>query len=590
MAELRGDGGPLPAIPDHLTIPQFLFDSHHPSRPVLKSPQPWLIEELTGRELGSDELRARTFGLANSLKIRWNIGEDDVGPSISPYLVCIFGPNHIDYPVAIWASLRLGAIVSGANPAYTADELLYQLTTTKARLLIAHPVSLPVALEAARLAGLSQENVVIFDAMPGIPHANIQDLIALGLEHTQQFVERRLKPGEGKRKLAFLSFSSGTTGRPKAVMIPHHSVIANAVQMAHWTQAKDESKPREFQRYKAGGRGLAVLPFYHIYGLLIILHFHLFIGHTLVVAEKFSFERFLDDIQRYGITNLCVVPPMAVLLCKHPAVKNYDLSSVRMLMSAAAPLSAELTNRLSELFPNAWIGQAYDRRLGSLGSGGVLLPGCTARVVKPDGSLAKLGETGELIVSSPSIALGYLNNREATAETFKDGWVVTGDEVYFNERKEIFVVDRIKELIKVRGFQVPPAELEGHLLDHPDVGDVCVVGMPDEYSGELPLAFVVPSSDAQARMKADPAAAATIRAAIMKVRTVISTSVRCMAERGREQHVADHKTRYKHLAGVEFVEAIPKNPSGKLLRRVLRNRAKALHKRGELVLKTRAKL
>ncbi|OSC99662.1 amp dependent CoA ligase [Trametes coccinea BRFM310] len=577
MTELHGDGGPLPHIPDDLTIPQFLLDSHHPSRPVLKKPQPWLIEELTGREIGSDELRARTFGLANAFKMRWNIGEDDV--------VCIFGPNHIDYPVAIWASLRLGAIVSGANPAYTADELLYQLTTTKARLLIAHPVSISVALEAARLAGLPAECVILFDAVPGAPHANVQDLIAQGLEHTQQFAERRLKPGEGKRKLAFLSFSSGTTGRPKAVMIPHHSVIANVIQMAHWTQAKDESRPLELQRYKAGGRGLAVLPFYHIYGLLIILHFHLFIGHTLVVVEKFNFERFLDNIQRYRITNLCVVPPMAVLLCKHPAVKKYDLSSVRMLMSAAAPLSAELTNQLSELLPNAWIGQAYgmtetctvvtfpqtDRRLGSLGSGGVLLPGCTARVVKPDGSLAGLGETGELIVSSPSIALGYFNNPQATAETFKEGWVVTGDEVYFNERKEIFVVDRIKELIKVRGFQVPPAELEGHLLDHPDVGDVCVVGVPDEYSGELPLAFVVPSAEAQARMKADPSTAAAVRDAIMK-------------------HVADHKTRYKHLAGVEFIDAIPKNPSGKLLRRVLRDRAKTLRKNGELVLKTRAKL
>ncbi|KAI0657465.1 amp dependent CoA ligase [Cubamyces menziesii] len=583
MAEIHADGGPLPPIPDDLTIPQFLLDSHHPARPVLRKPQPWIVEELSGREVGSDELRARTFGLANALKMRWNIGEDDV--------VGIFGPNHIDYPVAIWAVHRLGGIITGANPTYTADELTYQLSATKARVLIAHPAALSVALEAARGAGIPAERVVLFNDDAGVAeprargHVTIEQLVAEGLEQTQRFVERRLGPGEGKRKLAFLSFSSGTTGRPKAVMIPHYSVIANVVQLAHWTKAKDESRPLEMQRYKPGSRSLAVLPFYHIYGLVVVLHFSLFIGTTLVVVQKFNFEQFLHSIQRYRITHLCLVPPMVVLLCKHPAVKKYDISSIRMLMSGAAPLSSELINQLSALLPDAWIGQAYgmtetctavtfpqvDRRLGTPGSGGVLLPGCTARVVRPDGSLAAPGEPGELVVTGPSMALGYMNNPQATAETFKDGWVVTGDEVYFNDRKEIFVVDRIKELIKVRGFQVPPAELEGHLLGHPDVGDVCVVGIPDEYSGELPFAFVVPSAAAQARIDANPAAADEVRKAIMK-------------------HVADHKTSYKHLVGVEFIDAIPKNPSGKLLRRFLRDRAKTLRESGKLTISVRAKL
>ncbi|KAH9903440.1 amp dependent CoA ligase [Cubamyces lactineus] len=577
MAEVHADGGPLPPIPDDLTIPQFLFDSHHPSRPVLRQPQPWLIEELTGREIGSDELRARTFGLANALRIRYEIGEDDV--------VCVFGPNHIDYPVVIWAVHRLGGIITGANPAYTSDELVYQLTSTKARVLVAHPSSLPVALEAAHKAGLPADRVVVFEPVPGANDTTVEELVAQGLEHTQRFVERRLQPGEGKRKLAFLSFSSGTTGRPKAVMIPHYSMIANIIQIAYRTQAKDESRPLDLQRFKPGSRVLAVLPFYHIYGLLIVLHLSLFIGTTVVVVQKFHFEQFLDSIQRYRITHLYVVPPMVVLLCKHPAVQKYDLSSVRMLICGAAPLSSELMTQLIALLPDAWIGQLYgmtelctivtfpqmDRRVGTVGSGGVLLPGCTARVVKPDGSLAKLGEAGELVVTSPSVSLGYLNNSEATAETFKDGWVVTGDEVYFNERKEIFVVDRIKELIKVRGFQVPPAELEGHLLDHPDVGDVCVVGIPDEYSGELPFAFVVPSAAAQKRIDADKAAADDVRKAIMK-------------------HVADHKANYKHLAGVEFIDVIPKNPSGKLLRRTLRDRAKGLRESGKLTFSVRAKL
>ncbi|KAI1786898.1 amp dependent CoA ligase [Ganoderma leucocontextum] len=575
MSEIYADGEPIPIIPDDITIPQFILDVHHPARPVLKTPQPWCIDELSGREVGSDELRARTFGLANALKLRWNIGEDDV--------VCIFGPNHIDYPVAIWAVHRLGAIVSGANPAYTADELEYQLEATRARILISHAGSLPVALVAAQKAGIPHDRVVVFDEIPGSKNVTVHTLVEEGLAQPQAFVERRLAPGEGRRKLAFLSFSSGTTGRPKAVMIPHYAVLANVIQMAHYMGVKDETRPKEMQRYLPGSKSLAILPFYHIYGLVVVMHFHLFVGTTMVVVQKFNFEQMLNTIQRYRITHLCLVPPMIVLLCKHPAVKKYDLSSIRMLMSGAAPLSSELTSQLDSVLPDCWIGQAYgmtetctavtfppnDRRLGSLGSGGVLLPGCIARVVKPDGSLAGIGERGELIITGPSMSLGYLNNKEATEETFLDGWVRTGDEVYFNERKEIFVVDRIKELIKVRGFQVPPAELEGHLLDHPDVGDVCVVGLPDEYSGELPLAFVVPSVSALARTK-DGKGEGGIKDAIMK-------------------HVADHKVNYKHLAAVEFIEAIPKNPSGKLLRRFLRDRAKELRDTGKLVLPVRAK-
>ncbi|KAH9927929.1 amp dependent CoA ligase [Epithele typhae] len=570
MAEIVADGGPLPHIPDDLTIPQFILDAHHPARPVLKNVQPWIVDDLSGREYGSDELRARTHGLANALKLRWNIGEDDV--------VCIFGPNHVDYPVAVWAVHRLGGIITGANPAYTAEELEYQLGATSARLLIAHPGSLPVALDAAARAGLAPQRVVVFDPVPSSKHTDVQALIAEGNMRAQTFIERRLAPGEGRQKLAFLSFSSGTTGRPKAVMIPHYAVLANCIQMAHFTQVTDESKPLEMQRYRPGSKCLANLPFYHIYGLVVVLHFNLFIGTTVVVVQKFQFEQMLASIQRYHITHLYLVPPMIVLLCKHPAVKNYDLSSVMQLMCGAAPLSAELTAHLTQVLPHCWIGQGYgmtetcttvsfppiDRQYGTPGSGGLLLCGCTARVAKPDGTVAALGERGELVVKAPSAALGYMNNEQATKDTFQDGWVRTGDEVYFNANKEIFIVDRIKELIKVRGFQVAPAELEGHLLTHPAVDDVCVVGIPDEFAGEVPLAFVAPSAAAAKAIKTGgKRAEERARAEIMK-------------------HVADHKTKYKHLVGVEFVDAVPKNPSGKLLRRFLREKAKDMQKAGTL--------
>jgi len=316
------------------------------------------------------------------------------------------------------------------------------------------------------------------------------------------------------------------------------------------------------------------------------MHFEMFYACTLVVIPKFNFVDILKSIERYRINHLPVVPPMVVLLCKHPAVKQHNLSSVRAVMSGAAPLSAELIKQLSEILPHISIGQGYgmtetsttvafpqlEQKVCTPGSAGRLVPGIIARVVKPDGSLAGYGEPGQLVVKGPAMALRYMNNEEATKETFVDGWVYTGDEVIINETAELFVVDRIKELLKVRGFQVAPAELEGLLLDHPDVSDVCVVGIPDDYSGELPLAFIVPSAPALDRMKQDPAEGHKIKASIMK-------------------HVADVKVNYKRLGGgVEFLDAIPKNPSGKLLRRVLRERAKEMKAQGKLSTVVRARL
>ncbi|KAI0356902.1 acetyl-CoA synthetase-like protein [Trametes cingulata] len=593
MEEIHGDGGPLPPIPDDLTIHEFILDTPYPSRPVPRKPQPWLIEEKTGREIGSDELRARVFGLANALKTRWNIGQVHLVP-------CIFSPNHVGAQLPhchpSYTSLRT------ANPSYTAEELVYQLDTTKAKLLFVHPANLSIALDAVRAIGIPADCVVLFDPVPGSTRPNVQDLVVRGLRETQQFTERRLKAGEAKTKLALLCFSSGTTGKAKAVMIPHYSIIANVIQMAQHLRLTDETMPSEHICYKPGSVTLAVLPFFHLYGMHMILFGSMFFASTVVVSQKFELEQMLESVQRYRVTHLYLVPPMALLMCKarperpanvsrscllqSPVTKNYDLSSVYFLMVGAAPVSAELTEQLIRVLPQGcWIGQGYgmselatcisfhrpDQKIGTLGCAGVLLPGIIARVVKQDGSRASFGEPGELHLKSPSMSLGYLNNTKATAETFRDGWLITGDEVTINEKKEIFVVDRIKELIKVRGYQVAPAELEGHLLDHPDIADVCVVGIPDQYSGELPFAFVVLRAETQARIKHDPAQEDSVRASIMK-------------------HVTDHKVYYKRLAGVEFVDSVPKNPSGKLLRRILRDQAKAMLAKGQLKLAPKAKL
>lgn len=551
-------------IPDDLTLSQFFLDSHHPRRPV-RTNTPWLIEDDTGRRIEFEEIRARTFGFANGLMLRYGIKEDEV--------VVIFSPNHVDYPPAIWATHRLGAIVSGANPTYTAEELLHQIRLVKATLIIAHPSSLHTALGAARAAGIPSDRVITFGEST---QPSVESIIQLGLRNEPAFVERRLKKGEGKTKVAFLSFSSGTTGKPKAVAIAHYAPMVNVIQIAQYTKVNENYAPWEEQRFRSGDVVAGVLPFFHIYGLVFSIYAVPFFGMSLVVTPKFNFTDFLQSIERHRITHLTLVPPQVVLLCKHPAVKNYDMSNIRFMISGAAPLSAELVNQLMKVIPNAQIGQGYgltesstsltmysvDKKIGVPGSAGQFLPGVVARVVKPDGSLAGLNEPGELRVKTPSMALGYWNDEQATKETFVEGWLCTGDEVIIREDKEVFIVDRLKEIMKVRGFQVAPAELEGCILDHPDVADTCVVPIPDDYSGEVPLAFVVLHALTANRVGKDPRESDKVKASIMK-------------------HVADNKVAYKRLAGgVEFIDVIPKNPSGKLLRRVLRDRARTLRAGG----------
>lgn len=564
MPEIFGE--PLDsAVPDDLTLSQFFLDSHHPRRPV-RTDAPWLIEDETGRRIGFEEIRARTFGFANGLMLRYGIKEEEV--------VVIFSPNHVDYPPAIWGTHRLGGIVSGANPTYTAEELLHQIQVVKATLVIAHPSSLHTALSAARTAGIPSDRVITFGEST---QPTVDSIIQLGLRNEPAFVERRLKKGEGKTKVAFLNFSSGTTGKPKAVSIAHYGPIVNVIQIAQYTKVNENYAPWEEQRFRPSDIVAGVLPFFHIYGLVFSIYAVPFFGMSLVVIPKFSFTDFLKSIERHRITHLTLVPPQIVLLCKHPAVSNHDLSVIRFLISGAAPLSAELVNQLMKVIPDAQIGQGYgltesctsvtmysvEQKIGIPGSAGQLLPGVVARVVKPDGSLAGFNEPGELRVKTPSLALGYWNDEQATKETFVEGWLCTGDEVVIREDKEVFIVDRLKEIMKVRGFQVAPAELEGCILDHRDVADTCVVPIPDDYSGEVPLAFVVLRAFTADRVRKDSREGDKVKASIMK-------------------HVADNKVAYKHLAGgVEFIDAIPKNPSGKLLRRVLRDQARKL-RAGEL--------
>ncbi|KAH9035056.1 phenylacetyl-CoA ligase [Lactarius hengduanensis] len=560
---------PAPFIPDNLTLPQFFFDSDHTLKATRPQGVPFFIEDATGRGIDSREVRKRVDGLANGLSRKWDIKQDEV--------VCLYAPNHVDYSVVFWALHRLGAISTNSNPAYTFDELSHQLRLTKATTIVVHSQFLKTASEACKEVGLPAERIVIIDhATFEAPHTTVEQLIQDGLSHNTNFVERKLGEGEARTKIAFLCLSSGTTGPPKAVAIPHYSVIANTLQIrAHnYTVETKANVPTDEWRFRPGDVITGVLPFFHIFGLILNVHVMLYSGMSVVITPKFGWPTFLESVRRHKITHLLVVPPMIVLLCKHPATKDYEaeLKNIRFCFSGAAPLSPELASQLEKVLPNSSLGQGYGmtetstavsmtsvlEKVGKPGSAGIAVPGVRFKIVKEDGTLAKLGERGELVVNSPSNALGYWDNPKATAETFlENGWVRTGDEVEFDAEGNIYIVDRLKELIKVRGFQVAPAELEGHLLSHPDVADVCIVPVPDDFSGELPLAYIVLHPPAAVRAASSTAESDALKAELSK-------------------YVSDVKVQYKWLkGGVEFIDAIPKNPSGKLLRRVLREKARA---------------
>ncbi|KZT59527.1 acetyl-CoA synthetase-like protein [Calocera cornea HHB12733] len=568
--------------PHDLTIPQFLLDdASHPLRPTRAPGSRWLIDDSTGRAYGLEEIRERVDRLARAVRATWALEEGDV--------VCLYSQNDIDYPIVVWALHRLGAIVSCANPSYTAGELEHQLRETRARVLFTSASSLPTALAASAATSLKRENIVVFSPPPPEPQpsgagtfATVQQLVLHGWTLDKNYREPRgPKAGDA---VAFLSFSSGTTGLPKAIAIAHRNLIANVLQCAAHNRTNEPGVPAEERFARPGDVTLGVLPFYHIYGLVVTLHAAIFQGMPLVVVPRFAFQGVLESIVKYRITHLYVVPPVVVMLVNNPIAKKYDLAHVRYVMVGAAPLSREVTERLKRQLPRARVGQGYgmtetctvvcqvrlcaarESKASVNGSAGTLVPDTVARIVKPDGTQCGHDEPGELWVKGPQMALCYPNNRKATEETFlPGGWVRTGDEAVITKDGLVYVVDRLKELLKVNGFQVAPAELEGHLVVHPYVQDAGVVGIPDDMRGDLPIAFVVLSEEGRAA-----AAAGGDKGQESVVEEI-------------KKWVRDHKVRYKWIdGGVVFVDAIPKNPSGKILRRMLRDQAK-------LVVDTRSK-
>ncbi len=449
----------------------------------------------------------------------------------------ILSPNCPDYAIAFHAVATLGGIVTPINPLYTKNEIAHQLKDAGARFLVTIPMFMEKAREAADVSGIEQL-YVFGEAEGATPFSSL--LVDNG--RAEQV------PIDPYNDLVALPYSSGTTGLPKGVMLTHHNLVANIRQM--------EGLCYFFESDTL----ICVLPLFHIYGLVVILNMGLYTGSTIVMMPRFELESFLKTAQDYEVTLAHLVPPIVLALSKHPIVDNYKLPRLRTIFSGAAPLGEELTKACMERL-GCSVRQGYGMTETSpvthsspapphtikFGSVGVPAPNTECKIVDLDtGEALAAGQRGEVCVRGPQVMRGYLNNPEATAQTIDaDGWLHTGDIGYADEDGHFFIVDRAKELIKYKGLQVAPAELEAVLVTHPCVADAAVIPYPDEEAGEVPKAIVV------LRHASEPEAI-----------------LEFVAER-----VAPHK-RIRYL---EFVDTIPKSPSGKILRRVLvdMERAKA---------------
>ncbi|EHL03229.1 putative 4-coumarate--CoA ligase 1 [Glarea lozoyensis 74030] len=420
------------------------------------------------------------------------------------------------------------------------------------------------AVEACKKVGIEENRIILMgderDETMRFKHFS-------SIRNTSGATRYRKTKIDPKKDLAFLVYSSGTTGHPKGVMLSHSNIVSN-VLMGNTSEGGNLSW--KGQKDNEGDKILAFLPFFHIYGLTCLVHQALFSGWTLVVMPKFDLEKFCAHVQNLNITFAYVVPPVVLLLGKSPVVSKYNLSSIRMMNSGAAPLTREIVdtvwNRLkipvkqgyglSETSPTTHT-QIWDDWQTTIGSVGRLLPNQVAKYMSADEKEVPAGQTGELWIKGPNVFLGYLNNPEGTANALTpDGYFKTGDVGHQDDKGNFWITDRVKELIKYKGFQVPPAELEGILLSHPDIDDVAVIGVYNaDQATEVPRAFVVPKKGVEGGKENG------------------QQIVDWLAKK-----VASHK---KLRGGVVFVDEIPKSASGKILRRLLKDRVLEEEKKGE---------
>ena len=507
---------PIP-IPD-VTITGYVL--RHAERLANK---PALIDGHTGRKYSYGELPLLINRLAAGFTFH-GLKKGDV--------LAIYSPNLPEYPLAFHAAATLGVVTTMVPPLFTDAEVSKQLADSGAKYLL----TVPALMERARVAAEANNVEKIFvvgDAEGATPFESL-------LTHGTDVPEVDITPD---KDLVVLPYSSGTTGLPKGVMLTHRNLVAMLSQM-------EASEP-----FLETDTLVCVVPMSHLYGLHIVVNLGLSQGSTIVTVPRYDLDQFLKVLQDYQVTIGPLVPPLVLALSRAPQVQNYNLSALRVIHCGAAPLAHEIAEAcrdrlgveirygygMTEVSPLSHASLVEPQR-HKPGSVGFCLPNTECRIVDyTDGADLPPEREGEIWVRGPQVMKGYLGNTEATEEMMRPGgWLRTGDIGYCDADGQLFVVDRLKELIKTNGRQVAPAELEALLLSYPAIADAAVVPRPDDVAGEIPKAFVVLKKEATADEIID--------------------------------FVAERVAPYKRIREVEFVSEIPRNPAGKILRRVLKER------------------
>nr|ASU87410.1 4-coumarate-CoA ligase [Camellia sinensis] len=523
----------LPDIPisNHLPLHTYCFQnlSQFPDRPCL------LIGS-TGKSYSFSETHLVSRKVASGLSLL-GIKKGDV--------IMLLLQNCAEFVFAFMGASMIGAVTTTANPFYTPAEVFKQFNASKSKLIITQSQYVDKLRDAGdNFPKLGEEfSVITIDDPP----ENCLHFSVLSEANESEIPTVSIDPDDP----VALPFSSGTTGLPKGVILTHKSLISSVPQQV------DGENPN--LHLKGEDMVLCVLPLFHIYSLNSVLLCSLRAGAGVLLMHKFEIGALLELIQRYRVSVAAAVPPLVLALAKNPMVVTFDLSSIRMVLSGAAPLGKELEEALRTRVPQAIFGQGYGMtEAGPVlsmclafakqpfptksGSCGTVVRNAELKVIDPEtGCSLGPNHSGEICIRGPQIMKGYLNDAEATATTIDvDGWLHTGDIGYVDDDDEVFIVDRVKELIKFKGFQVPPAELEALLVSHPSIADAAVVPQKDDVAGEVPVAFVVRSNGLE------------------------------LTEDAVKEFIAKQVVFYKKLHKVYFVHAIPKSPSGKILRKDLR--------------------